>query len=161
MVWLGNTADSLDIGDLPIVPVDMRSTFNYGRMRKVLRTVTLRFFSWTPRPGSGWQLSWMLIRLNSLAFAVELLLAAISAVLYYSPAYFLQSLIAYLEINPGREDKGWGWVYVVGLFTTTATLFLSMLILISSTLSYYVTISYRPALVSFDYCVTMQTTHST
>ena len=107
------------------MPVDMRATFNYDGMRKAMRTISLRLLSWNPRPGSGWQLSWQLVRLNSFALTAEILLAAVSAILFYTPAYFLQNLVAYLEVNPGREEKGWGWVYVVGLFVTNATMFLS------------------------------------
>jgi hypothetical protein len=51
----------------------------------------------------------------------------VSATLFYTPAYFLRCLVEYLEANPGREEKGWGWVYVIGLFVTTATTFLSKL----------------------------------
>jgi len=96
----------------------MRATFNYDAMRRAMRTVSLRFFSWNPKPGSGWQLSWKLVRLNYLVLTAEISLAAASAL-----------LVAYLEVNPGREEKGWGWVYVVGLFVTNATMFLSKFLL--------------------------------
>jgi hypothetical protein len=67
------------------------------------------------------------------------MLAAVSATLFYSPAFFLRRLVEYLEIDPGREEKAWGWVYVIGLFASTATLFLSRPLLhISATLSYRV-----------------------
>lgn len=102
----------------------MRATFNYAAMRRVMRTVTLRIGSWTPRPGSGWLLSWQLVRLNALAFTAELSLAAVAAVLFYTPAYSLQRLVAYLEIDPGREEQRWGWVYAFGLTISTATVFL-------------------------------------
>ncbi len=107
----------------------MRATFNYDAMRRAMRTVSLRFFSWNPKPGSGWQLSWKLVRLNYLVLTAEISLAAASALLFYSPAFFLRRLVAYLEVNPGREEKGWGWVYVVGLFVTNATMFLSKFLL--------------------------------
>ena len=129
VVWLGNTAESLEIGDLPILPADLRATFNYDTMRRAMRTVSLRFFSWNPKPGSGWQLLWKMIRLNSLVLIAEILLAATSALLFYSPAFFLRRLVAYLEVNPGREEKGWGWVYVIGLFASNATMFLGKLLL--------------------------------
>jgi len=120
VVWLGNIATSLDIGDLPIVPANMRSICNYTAMRKTMQSVPLRVSSWSPRPGRGWQLSWQLIRLNYVVFAILILLAAISAVLFYTPAYFFQHFVFYLEIDPERKSKGWGWVYVVGLFATNA-----------------------------------------
>lgn len=89
-----------------------------------MRSVRLRVSSWGPRPGTGWQLSWQLIRLNYIIFTVLMFLAAISAVLFYTPAYFLQCFVSYLEIDPERKSMGWGWVYVVGLFVTNAVVVL-------------------------------------
>lgn len=125
VVWLGNIAASLDIGDLPIVPANMRATYNYARMKKTVREVKLRIFSWTPKPGSGWLLAYRLLRLNSFAFTAELVLASVSAVLFYAPPLFLQKLVAFLEVDPTRENKGWGWVYVIGIFASNALSFLS------------------------------------
>ncbi|KAF8178248.1 multidrug resistance-associated ABC transporter [Pholiota molesta] len=124
VVWLGNIATSLDIGDLPIVPTNMRATYNYARMKKAMREVKLRIFSWTPKPGSGWLLAYRLVRLNYVAFTAELLLASVSAVLFYAPPLFLQKLVAFLEVDPTRENKGWGWVYVIGIFVSNAISFL-------------------------------------
>ncbi|KAH9478408.1 ABC transporter 7 [Psilocybe cubensis] len=124
VVWLGNIAASLDIGDLPIVPANMRSTVNYARMRKATRELKMRIFSWKPKPGSGWLLGYQLIRLNYIPFTAEFLLAAVSAVLFYAPPLFLQKLVAFLEVDPTRENKGWGWVYVIGIFSANAISFL-------------------------------------
>ena len=124
VVWLGNIAESLDIGDLPIVPTNMRATYNYSKMKKTIRDVKLRIFSWSPKPGSGWLLAYRLLRLNHVAFTAELLLAAVSAVLFYAPPLFLQKLVAFLEVDPLRENKGWGWVFVIGLFAANALSFL-------------------------------------
>ncbi|KIM46655.1 hypothetical protein M413DRAFT_440257 [Hebeloma cylindrosporum] len=124
VVWLGNIAESLEIGDLPIVPANMRATYNYARMKKALREINLRVFSWRPTPGSGWLLAYRLIRLNRVPFTAELLLAAVSAVLFYSPPFFLQKLVKYLEVDPQREQKGWGWVFVLGLFFANVISFL-------------------------------------
>ncbi|KJA25547.1 hypothetical protein HYPSUDRAFT_37542 [Hypholoma sublateritium FD-334 SS-4] len=124
VVWLGNIAESLDIGDLPIVPTNMRATYNYSRMKRTIRDVKLRIFSWSPKPGSGWLLAYRLLRLNYVAFTAELLLAAVSAVLFYAPPLFLQKLVAFLEVDPLRENKGWGWVFVIGLFAANALSFL-------------------------------------
>lgn len=104
----------------------MRATFNYARMRKALREIKLpRIFSWRPKPGSGWQLAYRLIRVNHFVFTVELLLAAVSAVLFYAPPLFLRMLVSFLEVDPNRENKGWGWVYVIGIFAANAISFLS------------------------------------
>jgi hypothetical protein len=135
VVWLGNVASSLEIGDLPIIPASMRSTYNYSAMKKVLRTVRLRIFSWTPKRGSGWQLAWQLVRLNYVALIAGLALATTSAILFYAPAYFLKQLVSYVEADPARESKGWGWVYVIGLFGTNAIVYLSMVTPCSSPIS--------------------------
>ncbi|TFK38174.1 multidrug resistance-associated ABC transporter [Crucibulum laeve] len=124
VVWLGNIAVSLEIGDLPIVPGNMRATYNYTRMKKALRDIKLRIFSWSPRPGSGWGLAYKIVRLNIVALTAEMLLAAASAMLFYVPAIFLQMLVAYLEVDKNRENQGWGWVYVIGLFVSNVVTFL-------------------------------------
>ena len=102
----------------------MRATYNYARMRKALREIKLKIFSWSPTPGTGWHLIWRIICLNYVIILVVLSLAAISAVLYYAPALFLRKFVQYLELDPNRENKGWGWVYVLGLFITNVLLFM-------------------------------------
>jgi hypothetical protein len=122
---LGNVSESLDIGDLPIVPGNMRSTSNYSKMKQALKQIKLRIGSWSPKPGSGWGLMYRLFKVNIVSFTAEFLLAALSATLFYTPAIFLQKLVAYLEVDGARENKGWGWVWVVGLFMSNALTFLS------------------------------------
>ncbi|RXW18905.1 hypothetical protein EST38_g6949 [Candolleomyces aberdarensis] len=124
VVWLGNTAESLEIGDLPIVPADIRATFNYSRMRQAMRTIKLRIFNWTPKAGSGWGLMYRLFRLNWRIFFLQFLSTALSAGLFYAPAFFLRQFIAYLEIDIEREQTRWGWVYVFGIFMSYAISFL-------------------------------------
>jgi hypothetical protein len=124
VVWLGNIAESLDIGDLPIVPASMRATYNYARMRKALREIKLKIFSWSPAPGTGWHLIWRLIRLNYVILLVMLSLVTISTPLSFSPAFFMRKFVQYLEVDRNRENKEWGWVYVVGLFFTNVLAFL-------------------------------------
>ncbi|KAG6854494.1 hypothetical protein C0991_006096 [Blastosporella zonata] len=120
VVWLGNVATSLETGDLPIVPGDMRATFNYAKMKRGMRDIRLRIGKWKPQPGSGWNMGWRLLRLNVAVISLMLLLAAISAVLFYAPALFLQRLVKHLEVDVERKDMGWGWVYVIGLFASNA-----------------------------------------
>jgi hypothetical protein len=124
VVWLGNIADNLDIGDLPILAADMRAAFNYSRMRSALRRYQLQIFSWKPSPGSGLSLAYKLARLNSRVLTVEVLIVIVSAVLFYGPAFFMRRLISYLEGDPHRENTGWGWVYVFGLFMSNAIMYL-------------------------------------
>ena len=102
----------------------MRATYNYACMRKALREIKLDIFSWSPAPGNGWQLIWRLIRLNYLILLVVLNLVAISVVLSFSPTFFLRKFVQYLEVDGGRENKEWGWVYLVGLFVTNVLYFL-------------------------------------
>ncbi|KAH8986254.1 ATP-binding cassette transporter [Lactarius hatsudake] len=127
VVMLGNTAESLDIGDLPIVPGTMRATYLFCSMRSTLSTTRLRrFLLWSIRPGSGWELAYRLARVNRAAFAIQMTLASIGAVLYYAPSFFLQQLVNYLERDPERHDRSWGWFYSFGMFAGTACSHLSM-----------------------------------
>ena len=102
----------------------MRATYNYPRTRKALREIKLKIFSWSPAPGTGWHLIWRLIRLNYVILLVVLSLVAISAALSFAPVFFMRKLVQYLEVDRNRENKEWGWVYVVGLFVTNVLVFL-------------------------------------
>ncbi|KAJ7240591.1 multidrug resistance-associated ABC transporter [Mycena rebaudengoi] len=124
VVMLGNTAESLDIGDLPIVPANMRSTYNYATMKNASQRIKLYIGSWKPTPGSGATLAYRLLRLNIVPLVAQFLLAATSAVLFYAPPFFLRMLLAYLEDDPERENRGWGWVWVFSLFATNVILYL-------------------------------------
>ncbi|KAJ8520309.1 hypothetical protein ONZ45_g2846 [Pleurotus djamor] len=124
VVMLGNYAESLDIGDLPIVASNMRATVNYTLMRTALKTIKARFLGWKPKPGSGWGLFYRLCRVNAVPLLAEISLAAVAACLFYLPAIFLNRFITYLEADPLRQDKGWGWVYVAGLFFSNAITYL-------------------------------------
>ncbi|KAJ7319100.1 multidrug resistance-associated ABC transporter [Mycena albidolilacea] len=124
VVMLGNTAESLDIGDLPIVPANMRSTYSYASMKSATRYIKLRIGSWKPTPGSGASLAYRLLRVNFWALFAQFMLAATSAILFYAPPLFLRMLLAYLERDPSREDTSWGWVWVFSLFTTNVISYL-------------------------------------
>ncbi|KAJ7477234.1 multidrug resistance-associated ABC transporter [Mycena galericulata] len=120
VVMLGNTADSLEIGDLPIVPGELRAAGNYSTLRKAVRDRKLSFWSWKPRPGSGAALAYQVFHANFVGFTLEATLSACAALLYYTPPLCLNKLISYLEGDPNREDMAWGWFWVVALFTTNA-----------------------------------------
>ncbi|KAJ7064951.1 multidrug resistance-associated ABC transporter [Mycena amicta] len=124
VVMLGNTAESLEIGDLPIVPGNMRATYNYSLMKNAMRTVKLRFASWQPGVGSGALLAYRLLRLNIWGLFAQFMLAATAAVLFYAPPFFLRMLLAYLETDPNRENTAWGWVWVAALFVTNVVSYL-------------------------------------
>ncbi|KAJ7104459.1 multidrug resistance-associated ABC transporter [Mycena belliarum] len=124
VVMLGNTAASLEIGDLPIVPANMRSTHNYDSMRRAMREIKLRVASWRPAPGSGALLAYRLLRVNMAPLVAQFLLAASAAILFYAPPFFLRMLLTYLEDDPGREHTAWGWVWVFSLFSTNVISYL-------------------------------------
>ncbi|KAJ4490185.1 multidrug resistance-associated ABC transporter [Lentinula aciculospora] len=116
VVMLGNTSESLEIADLPIVPANMRATVNYFEMKKALKKFKLKIGSWRPKIGSGWNIGYTLFRFNLWIIIIQFWIAVASAILFYAPAMFSRMLIAYLEMDPERKDRGWGWVYVVGMF---------------------------------------------
>lgn len=120
VVMLGYTSESLEIGDLPVVPADMRATHLYASMRRTIRTIKWSLRWWRPRVGSGWELAYRLLRVNILPLTALVLLAAVSAVLFYTPPLFLQQVISYLESDPNREDRSWGWFYLAGMVFSTA-----------------------------------------
>lgn len=118
VVMLGNHAASLEIGDLPIVPGNMRATAIYASMRNAMRTIQLK--RWKPKPGSGFELGYRLAGLNVTVILTQMAMAGVAAVLFYAPAYFLNNLVKYLERDFGRENRGWGFVYCAGLFFSNA-----------------------------------------
>ncbi|KAI0066796.1 multidrug resistance-associated ABC transporter [Artomyces pyxidatus] len=123
VVMLGSVATSLDIGDLPIVPGNMRATSLFKNMRRTLRTVFLKkFLFWDLATGSGWELAYRLIRVNAKPFATQISLAFVSAFIFYGPPWFLRRVVLYLEEDPLREDRRWGWFYSIGMFVSTATI---------------------------------------
>src|ERR1700722_17876543 len=126
VVMLGNSVASLDIGDLPITPASMRATFNFQKIKTTMNLVKLRIRTWRPQSGSGLELAYQLARSNLVVLTTLITIAAFTAVIYYVPALFLRWIIQYLEVDPQRKDTGWGWVYVVGLFSSNVILYLCM-----------------------------------
>lgn len=152
---LGNTAASLDIGDLPIVPGNMRATSIFAAMRSTIRTVKLRgFLGWTPRVGQGWELAWRVLHVNRHALTVQVALAAVTAMLFYAPAYFLRKVVLYLENDPQRKNTSWGWFYSIGLFVATAIVHIRQYLLLSPrslTSNIMYSPSFRSTLVPLDH----------
>jgi hypothetical protein len=105
VVYLGHVLPSIDILDLPILPAIVRSTYNFTVFRSQQTTIN-----------SPWALAKKIIAINRNALVYMLFLVSTTAFLFYTPAFFLQRLVAYLEADPHRENRGWGWVYVIGLF---------------------------------------------
>ncbi|KAG2156756.1 multidrug resistance-associated ABC transporter [Suillus bovinus] len=108
VIDLGSSA-SVEIGDLPILPAKMRATYQFFRMRMNLRANPLK---------PGWDLAWRLISVNKLAFTAEVILAVLAAPMWFGSPFFVRKLIAYLEDDPDRLNKGWGWVYAFGQFAS-------------------------------------------
>lgn len=104
----------------------MRATYLFHSMRSALSTIRLRrLIFWDIRPGSGWELAYRLAYVNRISFITQMVLASLGAVLYYAPPLFLQKLVRYLETDPERHDRSWGWFYSFCMFATTASLHLS------------------------------------
>lgn len=120
VVMLGYTSESLEIGDLPVVPANMRGTHLYASMRHTIRNVKWGLRWWRPRVGSGWELGYRLLRVNIVPLIGLVLLAAVSACLFYAPPLFLKQVVTYLESDPNREDRSWGWFYLAGMVFSTA-----------------------------------------
>jgi hypothetical protein len=130
VVMLGHTAASLDIGDLPIVPGDMRASDIFQKFRTT-RLRVRRFLFWKTKPGSGMLLLYQMVIRNKGPIAIQTFLAALGAVLYYAPPWFLQQIVKYLEEDPGRVDRSWGFLYAVGLFASTVAVYLGLLDVLS------------------------------
>ena len=120
VVMLGYASESLEIGDLPILPGDHRATYLFRKMKEALRKYKIK----SAKPGSGLQLAWRVFCVNAKLFSMVGGLVSISALLYYVPALFLREFVHYLETDPDRSDPAWGWFYCAGLFGFNALAFL-------------------------------------
>ena len=123
VVMLGYTAESLEIGDLPIVPANMRAAVVFAKMKVAIRKYTLRR---APKPGSGWGLSYTLICANAQILVIQVFLTLVCALMFYAPYFFLQRLVASLEEDPGRTNLSWGWAYCFGLLMSHMISYLSV-----------------------------------
>ena len=87
----------------------------------------------------GYNLLWVLAKTNAGLFIASehawqhekvqadvpvLIMAAVTAVMYYLPHYILQKFIVYLENDPTRSDPSWGWLLAFGLFVSNASVFI-------------------------------------
>ncbi|KAJ7147002.1 ATP-binding cassette transporter [Mycena epipterygia] len=128
VIMLGNTAASLEIGDLPILTTDLRTTFQYTSMKRGLCNFKLSIGSWRPKqrvpavkichPGAT--LAYQLARVNQSGLVSLFLLSVFSGVCFYMPPFFLSQVLRYLENDPNREHTGWGWVWVMALFASNS-----------------------------------------
>ena len=93
-------------------------------MQREMRENVRQIAGWQLRTGSGWMLTYHILRLNGASLLAMLALAVVAAGLFYTPALFIERLVAYLEVNGDRQEMAWGWVYVVGIFVANITMFL-------------------------------------
>jgi hypothetical protein len=124
---LGNTAASLEIGDLPILTLDMRGAFHYASMKRALRDLRLSIGSWRPRVGTGATLAYQLSAVNYSGLVAITVLSLVVGSLFYIPPFFLSRVLSYLENDPYREHTEWGWVWVICLFGSNVLLFVGTL----------------------------------
>ena len=126
VIQWGNASSSLQIGDLPILPANMRAVYNYEQMKNTLHNVSMNILPWSGFQRSGLILAFQLLRLNISVFALLFILSTIIPFTAYIPPFFLRKLVNSLEHDPERKDKSWGWVYVLGLFSGQVFAYLSM-----------------------------------
>ncbi|KDR71589.1 hypothetical protein GALMADRAFT_792794 [Galerina marginata CBS 339.88] len=115
---LGKKLRNIDIGDLPVLPANMRATSNYARMRIGHQFATKDNF-FNRLSNVGWRLGYRLVSLNVAAFTALFVLAVLTAVTNYGPAIFFQLFVKYLETDREKNDLRQGWTYVAGLTTAS------------------------------------------
>ncbi|KAF7354869.1 Multidrug resistance-associated ABC transporter [Mycena sanguinolenta] len=120
VVLLGARLEDLEIADLPVVPASLRATVNYEMIKKMVQRQKLAFRFWEARTGSGATLAYQIFHANFYGITAQAALSAAAALLYYIPPFCLSRLISYLEGDPNRNDKAWGWFWVAALFATSA-----------------------------------------
>ncbi len=126
VIQWGNASSSLQIGDLPILPANMRAVYNYEQMKNTLHNVSMNIFSWSIFQSSGLILAFQLLRLNLSVFALLFILSTIIPFTAYIPPFFFRKLVHSLERDPERKDKSWGLVFVLGLFSGQVFAYLSI-----------------------------------
>lgn len=112
VVLLGYKSDSVEIRDLPIVPADMRAGTLFMQIRNALRDPKIKLRKKWEENGKGWGLMWKIVVVNKTILITQLTIAAVTATVYYAPAYFLQNFVKSLEDDPERLDVKWSWVCV-------------------------------------------------
>ncbi|KAJ6552936.1 P-loop containing nucleoside triphosphate hydrolase protein [Mycena capillaripes] len=124
VVMLGNVAESLEIGDLPILSLDLRASFHYAAMKRTLRHVKLSLGSWRPQIGSGATLAYQISHVNHAGLVYLVFLSLVVGSLFYIPPFFMSRVLNYLQNDPNREHTEWGMLWVVCFFVSNIVLFL-------------------------------------
>ena len=117
---LGQKSEPLEIGDLPIVEAEVRAIPLAMQMRSAMRRWRL---PWA-RPGSGIELTYQLARLNIREVVLISVLSVVAAGTWYMPAFFLRQIVRYLEVDPAREFREWGILFIVGMLSSHVTVYI-------------------------------------
>ena len=135
----GNSESTFNVWDLPILPKETRALHLFLNFRRFYGNTRFQ-----PTPGTkpsserfhllgigfnlptGFSLLFKVFRANKLLFWVEIVLASVSAGLYYGPAIFMRQLVKHLEDDPERKNMREGWVWCGGLFLSNAVMFLTI-----------------------------------
>lgn len=129
LIGKAGVLESLDVWDLPVVRANMRALGQYKTMRAAYgATQKRRVVRGKARKGlpPGWNLLWKMYRVNWKMFAVQAVLASVTACAYYAPSFFLKKLVEYLEQHPDRSEQRWGWIWCFALFASNAMLFIAI-----------------------------------
>ncbi|KAK4052550.1 hypothetical protein OIO90_004318 [Microbotryomycetes sp. JL221] len=111
---LGSTLESLSQEDLPTLGINDRAPTVFAKMAKTTE-------KGCPRWMNG--LLFRVLKVNKVLFMWQGLLAGTDAFLYYLPAFFLQRLVAFLEVPNDSDERSkqpmaWGYVYCLGLLVS-------------------------------------------
>ncbi|TFK32340.1 multidrug resistance-associated ABC transporter [Crucibulum laeve] len=110
---LGRSASVLELIHLPILSVQFRSAFNFSKIKQATRNI---------RSNSGFELGYILMRLNWSALWRLQLMAGLTAFMCYAPIFAIQKFLEHLEMDPDRQSLSWGWVYVTAIFFSNSVL---------------------------------------
>jgi hypothetical protein len=117
VVAIGSDASSqVEVTNFPIVPVAKRATYLYTALRNVLQTSQTNQGHWGTRSTTSSQLLWKLIRFNGGPLLKLLVAGSLASISFYLPYLCLERFVSYLDSDPNRADRSWGWFYVVALF---------------------------------------------
>ncbi|KAM0789106.1 hypothetical protein ACM66B_003161 [Microbotryomycetes sp. NB124-2] len=110
---LGSQLESLTQEDLPTLGANDRAPTVFGQIAVTTDEGCPRFMN---------GLLYRILKVNKRLFIVQSVLAGTDAFLYYLPAFFLQKLVAFLEVSAddgeSRKSYAWGYVFCLGLLVS-------------------------------------------
>lgn len=106
LLVFGLSRPQLHEGDLPFLPSNLRASNLFILLKAQPENIAL---------------AWRLLRANARPLTMQSILAAVTAALYYGPAFFLNRLIQYLEYDVNdRPPQARAFTYAIGLFACLA-----------------------------------------